>query len=113
MSWLRAGASARGGGGRVVVLVPALNEEATVGRVVGELLAAGYPALVIDDGSSDWTATRAVEAGATVLRLPVNVGVGGALRWVFATPSPTATTSPSSATPMVSIGPRRSSSSWP
>jgi glycosyltransferase involved in cell wall biosynthesis len=67
----------------VLAVVPALNEEATVGRVVGELIAAGYPALVIDDGSSDWTATRAVEAGATVLRLPVNVGVGGALRCGF------------------------------
>jgi glycosyltransferase involved in cell wall biosynthesis len=67
----------------VVVLVPALNEEATVGQVVGELVAAGYPVVVIDDGSSDWTAARAGEAGAIVLRLPVNVGVGGALRCGF------------------------------
>jgi glycosyltransferase involved in cell wall biosynthesis len=73
----------RRGRGRVLALVPALNEEATVGRVVHELIAAGYPALVIDDGSSDWTAIRAAEAGATVLRLPVNLGVGGALRCGF------------------------------
>jgi glycosyltransferase involved in cell wall biosynthesis len=39
--------------------------------------------VVVDDGSSDWTGDRAAAAGATVLRLPVNVGVGGALRCGF------------------------------
>jgi len=69
--------------GGVLVVIPALNEEASVRRVVEEVQAAGYPALVVDDGSVDRTAEVAERAGATVLRLPVNLGVGGALRCGF------------------------------
>jgi glycosyltransferase involved in cell wall biosynthesis len=69
--------------GRVLVLVPAFNEEACVGQVVREIKEAGYPVLVIDDGSADRTASNAQYAGATVIRLPVNLGVGGALRCGF------------------------------
>jgi glycosyltransferase involved in cell wall biosynthesis len=43
----------------------------------------GYDVLVIDDGSVDRTADKARRAGAIVLRLPVNLGVGGALRCGF------------------------------
>jgi len=75
------GGAAPGGG--VLVVIPALNEEASVERVVSEVLAAGYPALLVDDGSVDRTAEIAERAGATVLRLPVNLGVGGALRCGF------------------------------
>ncbi|MEN0015149.1 MAG: glycosyltransferase family 2 protein [Solirubrobacteraceae bacterium] len=67
----------------VVAIVPAFNEERTVGRVVRALSEAGIPAVVIDDGSSDSTAAQARDAGATVLALPVNLGVGGALRCGF------------------------------
>jgi glycosyltransferase involved in cell wall biosynthesis len=66
---------------RVLVLVPALNEEETIATVVADArtqLAADV--VVIDDGSTDRTAERATGAGATVLRLPYNLGVGGALR---------------------------------
>jgi glycosyltransferase involved in cell wall biosynthesis len=44
---------------------------------------AGYAALVVDDGSTDRTGEVAHNAGATVMRLPVNLGVGGALRCGF------------------------------
>jgi len=71
------------GAGAVLVIIPALNEEASVRRVVEEVHAAGYPALVVDDGSVDRTAEVAHRAGAKVLRLPVNLGVGGALRCGF------------------------------
>lgn len=67
----------------VLVVIPAFNEEASVGPVVEEVRAYGYPALVVDDGSVDRTADVAERAGATVLRLPVNLGVGGALRCGF------------------------------
>ncbi len=67
----------------VLVVIPAFNEEATVGRVVERVRSAGYPALVVDDGCEDRTAEVAEAAGATVLRLPVNLGVGGALRCAF------------------------------
>lgn len=69
--------------GRVLVLLPALNEEATVASVATRVQAAGFDACVIDDGSADLTAARARSAGATVLRLPSNLGVGGALRCGF------------------------------
>ena len=39
--------------------------------------------LVVDDGSTDQTAARAQDAGATVISLPFNVGVGGAMRTAF------------------------------
>ncbi len=67
----------------VVAVVPAFNEEGSVGQVVRGLDAAGIPVCVVDDGSSDATARVAREAGATVLSLPVNLGVGGALRCGF------------------------------
>jgi glycosyltransferase involved in cell wall biosynthesis len=77
--------AARGPGslGNVLIVIPALNEEATVSTVVGSVHALGYTALVVDDGSLDRTAEVASAAGAVVLRLPVNLGVGGALRCGF------------------------------
>jgi glycosyltransferase involved in cell wall biosynthesis len=69
--------------GRVLLLVPAFNEERTVGAVVSDARELRYDVCVVDDGSTDATAVRAGEAGAHVLRLPVNLGVGGALRCGF------------------------------
>jgi glycosyltransferase involved in cell wall biosynthesis len=68
-----------------LVIVPAWNEEKNVGHTVAEILAArpGYDVVVIDDGSSDRTAAVAREAGATVIQLPFNLGVGGAMRTGF------------------------------
>lgn len=69
----------------VLVIVPAWNESRNVGRTVREILDADadYHVAVIDDGSVDDTAQVADEAGATVLRLPFNLGVGGAMRTGF------------------------------
>ena len=68
-----------------LIIVPAWNEERNVGHTVSEILAArpGYDVVVIDDGSSDRTAAVAREAGATVIQLPFNLGVGGAMRTGF------------------------------
>jgi glycosyltransferase involved in cell wall biosynthesis len=66
-----------------LVIVPALNEERSVGTVVAATRALGYDVCVVDDGSTDGTAARASAVGATVLRLPLNLGVGGALRCGF------------------------------
>ncbi len=68
----------------VVAFLPAHDEQDTVGEVVHRLPAAvrGRPvvALVIDDGSTDETADRAVTAGARVVRMGVNRGLGAAVR---------------------------------
>ncbi len=62
------------------ILIPAFNEETTVARVVSVALESSLGAvLVVDDGSSDRTATVAKQAGATVLQLPKNLGKGGAV----------------------------------
>lgn len=68
---------------RVLLVVPALNEERSVGSVVNAGRGLGYDVCVVDDGSRDRTAQIAAGAGARVLRLPVNLGVGGALRCGF------------------------------
>ncbi|NBP54847.1 MAG: DUF2304 family protein [Actinobacteria bacterium] len=66
-----------------LVVVPALNEGESVGGVVRSILAAGLECLVVDDGSRDETATVARAAGAHVISMPFNTGIGGALRAGF------------------------------
>ena len=70
---------------RLLVIIPAWNEEATVGAVVDEVTRdlPDADVLVVDDGSTDATAAKAKAAGAPVLSLPYNLGVGGALRAGF------------------------------
>jgi len=67
----------------ILVVVPAYNESATISQVVNEIHQAGFACVVVDDGSEDKTSELARKAGATVLTLPFNVGVGGALRCGF------------------------------
>ncbi|WP_036320554.1 glycosyltransferase family 2 protein [Microbacterium sp. B24] len=69
----------------VLVIVPAWNEEHNVGTTVREILGTDdrYHVAVIDDGSTDGTAREARMSGATVLSLPFNLGVGGAMRTGF------------------------------
>lgn len=71
---------------KVLVVVPAYREEDCIADVVASILARGYACVVVDDAGGDRTAERAIAAGATVIRLPINLGVGGALRtgWRYA-----------------------------
>ncbi|MEM0358852.1 MAG: glycosyltransferase family 2 protein [Candidatus Hadarchaeales archaeon] len=65
----------------VWIVIPAYNEERSVGRVLEELKKRGWKnLLVVDDGSSDATGKVAREAGAVVIRHEVNSGLGAALR---------------------------------
>lgn len=70
------------GNRRVLIIVPAWNEAASIAEVVGEIRGElpGVDVLVVDDGSADDTSQIAREAGAIVARLPFNLGVGGAMR---------------------------------
>jgi glycosyltransferase involved in cell wall biosynthesis len=68
--------------GSLLVIVPALNEEAAIAAVVGEIHqhVPGVPVLVIDDCSKDNTVQMARKAGADVLPLPHHLGLGGCVR---------------------------------
>jgi len=70
---------------RLLVVTPAWNEEECIAGTVREIQAAVAHAdvLVVDDGSEDRTVDRARAAGAEVLVLPFNLGVGGAMRAGF------------------------------
>lgn len=70
---------------RTLIIVPAWNEAQNVGNTVREILrlGAGYDIVVVDDGSTDDTADQARAAGAEVIVLPFNMGVGGAMRTGF------------------------------
>ena len=70
---------------RIVAIVPALNEEGIIGKVVDEIRAVSpeIDVVVVDDASSDETAAVARSHGATVLRLTFNVGIGGAVQTGF------------------------------
>lgn len=70
---------------QTLIVMPAFNEEEAVGDVVREVLTAlpGVRCLVVNDGSTDNTTQVARAAGATVAELPVNLGVGGAMRLGF------------------------------
>ena len=67
---------------RGLAIVPAYNEERTIAAVVERVLrdSPGFDVVVVDDGSTDCTAQLAEQAGATVLRHPFNLGIGGAVQ---------------------------------
>ncbi|GHE42807.1 glycosyl transferase family 2 [Streptosporangium violaceochromogenes] len=67
---------------RLLIIIPAYNEERSIALVIDELrrTCAGADVVVVDDASADATAVRAAETGVAVLRLPYNLGVGGAMR---------------------------------
>jgi glycosyltransferase involved in cell wall biosynthesis len=66
----------------LLILIPAFNEEAAIGKVVRSVRAAmpGTPILVVDDSSLDGTIATAKQAGADVLALPHHLGLGGAVQ---------------------------------
>jgi glycosyltransferase involved in cell wall biosynthesis len=67
---------------RRIAIVPAYNEEHTVARVIEEirLFDPGFAIVVVDDGSTDRTGVVAERLGVQVLRLPFNLGIGGAVQ---------------------------------
>jgi len=70
---------------KILAIVPAFNECGNIGRTVSEIhrLSPGIDVLVINDGSSDDTPHEAMEAGAKVISLPFNLGIGAAVQTGF------------------------------
>lgn len=67
---------------KILVIIPALNEEKSIGTVIRNVKSSIPEAdiLVINDGSSDGTSPAASSAGADVVNLPFNLGIGGAMQ---------------------------------
>jgi glycosyltransferase involved in cell wall biosynthesis len=67
---------------KFLIIIPAYNEEGSVGKVIGEakLSLPHADVLVVNDGSTDFTSERANACGAIVLNLPFNLGIGGAMQ---------------------------------
>lgn len=68
---------------KLAVVIPALNEEKTIGEVISKIPAqmegiSEIEIIVVDDGSTDLTSKIAEEKGALVFRHPINLGVGAA-----------------------------------
>jgi glycosyltransferase involved in cell wall biosynthesis len=67
---------------RKLAIVPAYNETGAIATTVAGIRchAPDFDVVVVDDGSTDATAENARRAGATVLRMPFNLGIGGAVQ---------------------------------
>jgi len=67
---------------KVSVILPAYNEEQSIGETIKEIkkLHPDVEILVIDDGSTDSTSQEVIDAGATVMRHPHNLGNGAAIK---------------------------------
>lgn len=67
--------------GRLLIVIPALDEAESIGDVIARALAhPGTDVLVVDDGSTDDTPAIALAGGATVLRAPLWQGAWGAIQ---------------------------------
>jgi glycosyltransferase involved in cell wall biosynthesis len=78
----QASSQSRLAGVKRVAMVPAYNEAACIGSVIDEIRAVDpeMEIVVVDDGSTDATARIAARRGAQVVRLPYNLGIGGAVQ---------------------------------
>jgi glycosyltransferase involved in cell wall biosynthesis len=67
---------------KILVIIPAYNEEESIAAVISQVRhhRPDSGIVVINDGSTDFTAQRASEAGAAVIDLPFNLGIGGAMQ---------------------------------
>lgn len=67
---------------RTAILIPAFQEEGTIGSVV-KAASAYATVIVVDDASPDGTGAQAAEAGAVVIRNETNLGYDGSLNRAF------------------------------
>jgi glycosyltransferase involved in cell wall biosynthesis len=69
---------------RVIVAIPCFNTEATIGDIVAKSREFADEVIVVNDGSTDLTASVAIDSGATVINHDKNRGKGAAIRTALA-----------------------------
>lgn len=65
---------------KVLVIIPAYNEQESIASVVSDVIAAGYDYIVVNDGSTDETQSICEANGFNILNLPQNLGIGGCVQ---------------------------------
>ena len=65
---------------RVLIIIPAYNEQESILNTVNKIRSRGYDYLVVNDGSTDDTLKICRENDINVLDLPQNLGIGGAVQ---------------------------------
>jgi len=66
---------------KILVIIPAYNEEHSIPKVISGILKyPGIDVVVVNDGSKDETSAATLRAGASVIELPFNLGIGGAVQ---------------------------------
>ena len=65
---------------RVLIIIPAYNEEGTILDVATNVISRGYDLVVVNDGSTDSTAALCIEHNIPLLNLANNLGIGGAVQ---------------------------------
>lgn len=65
---------------KVLVIIPAYNEEETILSVASQVISEGFDYVIVNDGSSDNTLQICKDHGLNVLDLSQNLGIGGAVQ---------------------------------
>ena len=68
---------------KIIIGIPAFNEEANIGELIGKLKELSYEIIVCDDGSTDETYNISKDQGAIVVKHKKNLGYGAAIRSIF------------------------------
>ena len=68
---------------KIVIGLPAFNEEKNIGKIVAQLLDKSYSVIVCNDGSSDSTGIIAEKMGAIIINHKKNLGYGAAIGSIF------------------------------
>lgn len=68
--------------GKVLIIIPAYNEEKNIEKVVDNIIQnyPNYDYIIVNDGSKDATKDICINRGYEVLNLPINLGIGGAVQ---------------------------------
>ena len=65
---------------KILLIIPAFNEEKSIAKTIDDVLSTGYDYIVINDGSTDKTPDILAKKHCNFINLPCNLGIGGAVQ---------------------------------